>query len=328
MKRDGFTLIEFLVAMTIMLLLLLFTTKSFQRISHNVKSSTAASQTRGDNLSANELLRLDLEHAGTGIATYIDSTATINDIPPVFWDGSSLLIHSTLSNTNSATMGWATGSCSSGSFSLDIEQRDNDSQNSILIDKDSIYNEDITTTGCSGNNIYIVYPYANGATSCGSSSNQPCTQTEYRLSASQPIDSCAANTRNILRNDTPLFTCIADFAIRVDWDKDDDGTVEADETNLDPSKTTDIPAAETGSTLTVRNKLKTSTVYILAQIGKKDETYTYGGPSPSLGDGKISFSIDGEAVQFQTLFTTGDEIEEFKRYQWKVLKITAFAKGF
>ncbi|PIE72582.1 MAG: hypothetical protein CSA20_06995 [Deltaproteobacteria bacterium] len=337
MNNKGFTLIEFLVAMTVMLGLLTMASVSFQVLTSDVKVSTSANQTELDLINSRELLRLDIEHLGMGIANFIGSTSTDNNCPLVDWNisNSTLTIYSTLSNSVSSTIGWAVGACNaSGQFDYSNAVYSADSRYtpsptpppSILLTPEYVFDDAVTTTSCPDNGqVFIAFPWDNSPGSNGCSgflgSQQQCSATAYTVSVSQPTNVCDQQTRNLLRNSAPVFNCVADYQVLFDWDLDGNGTLASSEKNI--SRAAIVSGDSNGAfstTANVRQRLKSVRVYILQQQGKRDENYTSTRFLQS--NGNIVFTVDGVSITFKTQFATVAERQRFRHYRWKVITVT------
>lgn len=330
MNKNGFSLIELLVAMTIMLFLLMMTTYTFQRIVHRSKDSSAGISTRGDNVNSIELMRLDLEHAGYGIADYqVDGTD--NDIQPISWDSTNnhLNIASTMNNTNSATIGYAVAEYN-GSFNTLIDKFETSTLSTLWLDTD---NRIVDDSSSSVNKpildyLYIGYHYNYSPTGA----TQPYSPIRYRLSTTQPLNDCDSNTRNLIRavdgaiatGGSPVFNCVAGFTTEFAWDNNEDGDIADTVGGIKENHYTKALPSGDGSTIEIKSKLKYSMVYILSQVGKLDQTYTFSGYKSTSGK-NITFTVDDADITFTTEFNFNDpdELALFRNYHWKVIKVSA-----
>ncbi len=336
MNNRGFSLIELLISMVIMIFLLMMTTFTFQKVTQRSKSSSSGIISRGEHINALELIRLDLEHIGFGIAD-IKADGNDNNIQFINWDAAnnSLLMISTLKNSEPDTYGWVVANYDgpTSSYIPVSDRRKTTGQETLWIDTDGRY-VDTTSNPPKDGFIYIGYPYDNDFTPSGSPS-QPYNQVEYRLSASQTLEACNSNTLNLIRavdgsvstGGSPALNCIAGFAVEFAWDDNQDGDL--DDTILGDKEryyTGGLPTGD-GATIEIRDKLYYTTLYLLAQVGKQDRTYTYQGyKSPPTGN-QITFTVDGHDVQFTTNFDFSTQLDDFRTYHWRVIKITAPLQG-
>lgn len=304
-NNRGVTLIELLVTLVILGITLSAVYLTYNSILVDFKQQTKISETQMDKDLGLEILRLDLEHLGYGIATNTDNRS-------IEFDGNTLTIRSTINSTSQDTFGFALVDCTSGansSYRIDevVEKPGDDNATKIRdfvvlnMDnysfKESKLNFNIKTTNlytpCTDNNTYIMLPYNNTAVS--GCDGQFCNKISYKLSTTQTLGTCNPNTKNLLRSignsaGMPILNCVADFEARFQLDNNLDGIPEVTQSTLN------IPNSD-------MKKLKLVDVYLLVQDGQKDRKYT----SPN------AFSMDG--INFS--LPTGHE-----NYRWKILKIS------
>ncbi len=307
-NNKAFTLIELLVTMVIILVIgaaIYFTydilLKGFKGESKNIESEL-------ENVVGLELLRLDIEHAGYGLAKDLSNKAIeLNDT------NKEIVIRSTLNNTNKSTLGYVIFNCPDISTELDaalnVDNREDPSITQfVLTNIDGLFKGFLSiSANCPEKGYLIGFPVEfNGISpenGCGSTPPAPgeqfCNIIQYTLSSDQPLSTCNPNTYNLLRKaggnalsgsgGEPLISCVADFVVR---GKLEDGSIISDTTTLTASD--------------IRNKLKQVNIYILRHEGRKDPKYHYNGSSITI-DG-ITFDLSG--------------ISDYTHYRWKVLKIT------
>lgn len=304
-NNKGVTLVELLVTLVILGITLSAVYLTYNSVLVDFKQQTKLSETQIEKELGLEILRLDLEHLGYGIAanTYDKS---------IEFDGTTLIIRSTLNSTSQDTFGFALVNCTSGfnsSYRIDevVEKPGDDSTTKIrdfvVLDMRNYYfvenrlNFNIKTTNlytpCIDNSTYIMFPYSNTASS--GCYGQFCNKISYKLSAGQNLNTCNPNTKNLLRSvgnapGMPILNCVADFKMRFHLDNDLDGILESTQATLN------IPNSD-------MEKLKLVDLYLLVQDGQKDRKYK----SPN------SFSMDGINFSLPT---------DYENYRWKILKIS------
>lgn len=301
MKERGFTLVEMVIAMLIISIIMALSGNTFKRFLFGVRSESESAESNIDKLVGLEIMRLDLEHVGYGIAGDVTDA-------PIAWAESgtsptqirTLTLRSTLNNTNQSTLGWYLYNCTIGlplAGQLVSSQGGTSPANTIVlldIDNDWAANTTRSAGNCPATDIYTGYPYT--GTGCTASA-QNCTEVVYDLSTTQNLANCATGTKNLLRTvdagtGDPILNCVADFTVRFDLDTNADGIID--------SSTSILPGAAA-----IMSQVKNIDVYVLMQIGQKERDYTFSG----------SETLDGVAFD-----RTG--ITDFNQYRWKVLKLS------
>lgn len=304
--NKGVTLIELLITLVILGVTLSAVYLTYTSILTDFKRQTKLTETQIEKGLGLELLRLDLEHLGYGIASNTTDKA-------VEFDGTTLTVRSTINSTNQNTFGFAIVDCTAGNNStyrideiveISTDTNADKTRDFVVINLDNYsfvenkLNLNIKTTSlyapCTDNATFMIFPYDN-ATASGCTS-QFCNNITYKLSTTaQNLETCNPNTKNLLRavggsNGTPVLNCVADFKMRFHLDNNNDGIPETIQNTLSINNTN-------------MNTLKLIDAYIFIQEGQKDKNYT----SPS------SFSMDG--INFTP--PTG-----YENYRWKILKIS------
>jgi type IV pilus assembly protein PilW len=304
MNNKGFSLIEIMVAMAIMSMVLALTFPAFTNLLRASKAENASNEAHIDKITSLELIRMDLEHTNYGIAS---NTATT----PISWNsaGKTLQLHSTINNTAHSTIGWMLYDCTSGgtlakTSSTLIQDQRQDTGNTcfVLLDTNRDFVEINTTDGTcpGGNGIYTAFPLTRNKT------GTPCrtipyTSIEYKLSTgTNTLSDCAKGTKNLLRavdsgTGDPILNCVADFTTTFELDTDGDGAIDS------PSAASPPAAAAA-----VLAQVKNINMYILMQVGKKDE--------------KLNSSETLNAETGVTLSKAG--ITDPQKYRWKVVRIS------
>jgi len=128
----------------------------------------------------------------------------------------------------------------------------------------------------------------------------------------------------------PLVDCIGDMQVIYLLDMDEDGAAgtyaDADGTPSGDEKISDINVSTVDVVTTLndpellRLRLKEIQVYILAQMGKKDNAYRY--PDDSIVVGVASRGRTWTASEMAATFGA-----EWRNYRWKVYKITSIASN-
>jgi prepilin-type N-terminal cleavage/methylation domain-containing protein len=153
----------------------------------------------------------------------------------------------------------------------------------------------------------------------------PFNRADYFLADSNVPDRCAPGTA-VLRKSTvnhagggllslPLLDCAADIQVSYFLDIDEDGTI-GTRSNADGSTITNVDGGEGATVATVqatlddasllRERLKEVRVYVLAQEGQKDATFTYSSSTILVGDRS---------------FDLGGYITDWENYRWKLYRL-------
>lgn len=321
MNSKGFTLIEILITLVILTSIVALTIPIYTNTVRGISALSASEDTKLDNLLAMEMIRLDMQHVGTGIGInettppiiYDDTLATANRV---------LELHSTLVNTNQTTFGWALVNCTVGSAittatDLTVDQReDTTNTNLVLLDVDRNYiantngaNYNCPTAVESGEAVgtsvlYTAFPTAYTAASPASyCATGFCSRVQYSLSAAQPLETCAPGTLNLTRAvgaaaGTTLVNCVADFRVRFDLDANTDSRID----QLDAAEVGQTALPATASN--IMSQVKNIDMYLLVQVGQENRSLR---SAPNLTVDGIVFSLVG--------------ITNPTNYRWKILKI-------
>lgn len=311
MKERGFSLVELMLVMLLFSIIMIASGTTFQRILFGVKSESKSVESNQEKLLGAELIRLDLEHTGFGIA---------RDTPdlPIVWNESGaspaqvrqLTLRSTLNNSNQATIGWHVINCTTGSLisAQRVAWGGNVGQNTIVLldeNENFLANTTLNPGTCPSSGLYTAYPYDNTVVDGCAASGQFCNQVVYSLGGATPA-SCAPNTRNLIRTvggggGDPVINCVADMKVLFDLDTDLDGLVDIAGINVLP-----------GGTSAIIDQVKNIDVYVLFQIGQREQNFTFSADT-TLG-GEIAFDTAG--------------IANFTDYRWKVIKLSGRPMGW
>ena len=307
-RQAGFTIVELLVTMVLISAVMALSFYAYNRFVSKVRSGATAVEAGLDRAVGLELLRLDIEHAGFGIASdepcapvrWTDTSDACDNVT-----GESLILRSTINSSQPDTFGWVTVSCASGDDWTDhivMDARRNTSVSDIVfIDYRGrwAFTKDASDLSCPRDGLYTGYPVdtsiSNGCTT------GVCARLIYALSQTQDLERCEPHTRNLLRkvgggSGSPVLNCVADWTVRFALDTDEDGVVDIpsdDGTNL-PSSPADL-----------RAELKGISVYVLVQEGMYDSSYTFSGNT----------TVDGVTLTFPAGCT------ECNHYHWRVIKL-------
>lgn len=158
----------------------------------------------------------------------------------------------------------------------------------------------------------------------------PFNRADYFIQATSPVlPTCAPHTGTLYKavanqdatastkfTKIPLLDCVADMQVVYGLDTAGAGLIN--------SHTTVSPGTPTGTTAQdIRDQLREIRVYILAQEGKKDASYTY--PSETITVGE---SFDGGTTISGRVFNLKNLIgPEWKRYRWKLYTIVVRPKN-
>lgn len=160
--------------------------------------------------------------------------------------------------------------------------------------------------------IYGVAPVTAGEASL----RMPFNRADYyiaRPSSNMP-PSCAPNTGILykatvnhgdgLLTEMPLFDCVADMQVVFGRDTNSDGVVDNATNNI-----SGLTAAQ------IRAQIKEVAIYILAQEGQRDTSYTHSSSSVTVGDTDASSLYFGWGSTFNLSSTIGTG---WQNYRWKV----------
>ncbi len=316
----GFSIIELLVSIFITVLILGLAYVLYNSFFKHYKTSSSSLVSQMEDIIGYNIIRLDLEHVGYGIAS--DETT-----PIIKWNSSSkeLVLHSTLNVSRKETEGYLIASCSGGSLTIDLDARgDSSAKNATVIrgnDK-TCFATNATISGgsisvspsCSQYNRYVAFPlpdsFSNKCNKC------QCLGITYKLISSNLPKFCAPNTNKLQRvvgdgKGTPIINCVSDFKPVFALDTNGDG------------KPDELKEVLPSSNADIRNQLKQINLYILVQEGQKDSSFTYKQVAPCSSGG-------GMCVVYNDIDPDGNDYpvelklpSDYKHYRWRVIKISA-----
>ena len=320
----GFSIIELLVSIFITVLVLGIAYILYNSFFKHYKSSSSSLVSQIEDIIGYNIIRLDLEHVGYGIASN-------ETVPIISWSSASkeLTLHSTLNVSNKQTEGYLIASCSSNQLTIDLDARASSSAKNVVVLRGNnktcfVPLGTVETSGgvntisgvssCSINNRYIAFPlpdtFTNKCNVC------QCLEITYKLSSSSVPNYCAPGSKKLLRkigdgNGTPIINCVADFKATFALDTDGDRKPDKLDSSL-PSTNAEI-----------RNQLKQINLYLLVQEGQKDTGFTYNQATTCSSD-------SGNCVIFTDKDPNGNDYpvelklpSDFQHYRWRVIKISA-----
>lgn len=298
MNRSGYSIVEVVIALLIMSIVSVLSYPLLLDLLSASKIETTTAEAHLDKIVNLELLRLDLEHTGFGIA---------KDEPvlPMAWDATEkkLTLYSSMNNTNQKTIGWVIYDCTASaplSTSMVLDKRQDSSHTAlVLLNSEKRFALRGTTAGyCPEDKIYTGFPYNNSSNHCDLGG---CTGIQYRLSSSSVPSNCSKGTKNLIRvpgaGGSPILNCVADYTVTFDVDLDGNNRLSAGEIGR-----TDLP----GTTTEILEQVKQINFYILLQTSRRDKTLK----------SKKSYTIDNITLSNSSVTNPSD-------YRWKIQKISA-----
>lgn len=330
-KKNGFSLIELLIVMTLVVIVLTMNTDTFGVIFRQSRQQTQAVGAQMDRIVGLEILRTDLEHSGYGLpwafqnantvvyseadvsssgSGYNDCSGTAPCNPPRglvsgdnvgFNNSDRLVIKSPIVGTSEASQRWyvvggGSGTWGSNDRVIAIQPRSVGGAGKELV-VDGTNSFFTTYSGVAG--------FApTGAVVYGVSPNKdlrmPFNRADYYIGGSQ-ASGCADGTRVLYKatvnhedggmKEMPLIDCVADMQVIYRLDS---GTPETDISGLNAQQ--------------IRERVKEVRVYILSHEGQSDRAFRYSQNIITLGE-------FGKEKMFNLPSTIGPGWEN---YRWKV----------
>jgi len=301
--RKGFTLIELLVSMAIFAILIAGVYYTYISLYSDYKHQTVNVESEIENLLGQNIVRLDIEHAGMGVP----DNSSIN---PIEWDNAAnhLKIVSSINSTDQTSLKWALIDCDNGTWSKLSGDDLSDPVTFINVFTLAEDNGSTTWGTCPGNFVYTAYPSrTNIAIKLSNDTNGTSGYTGA-------LKICNDGTYNLLRgvggnaskNDNKgshIIDCVADFKVTFDYDEDGGGTLDVDEYDLSKS----VPNPD---------KIRAVNVYLLVQEGKYDRNLNF------------TNNVVGGSYVLQNVNPDGDDITlslpaGYEHYKWNpiVMKV-------
>lgn len=331
--RRGATLVELLITIVISLVVLSAVYLTYIKLFKGFKTGTVSQITELQKAAGSEIVRLDVEHAGFGIA-YMDK----DHYRPIEWSSANrtLTIRSTLNLTSQPTVGWALVNCNSGTGTISHSEILSGSKPYVVfltLDKKFVANSNSKFVPDSAGNIacpsyngyLLVFPYSDNATGTGCcvednsttacSTYQECNKITYRLSKTQNLSYCNPSTKNLLRavgksNGTPIINCVNDFNVRFTFDINNDGQIEPNERDANIGNLSVYSAEDIGK------RLKEVHIFALHQVGKYNPDYKF-----------TNYKMVNGTAYVEVPLENGDTLNlklpnKFKHYKWEVLNMS------
>jgi len=330
MNKRGFTLVELIVTLFIITVVMGAVYFTYIKLLKGFKNESSKIETQIEKLVGIELIRLDLEHIGYGIAK--DETSLI-----INWDlnNKTLTLRSTINNTRQETLGWFYIDCTGLAgcnvnisslpekgqsyyvYYIDAIDKMSRGKGTVNVDQYGAFSFGGTPTGGSGK--YIGFPitekvYDNTANGCNVGY---CNIVQYALSNINLPNYCNVNTYNLLRRvgteaingngGNPLFNCVADYTVTFDLDTDGNGGVDQYGYSL-PAVDKNGDGIDNDE---IRTQLKRINFYILIQEGIRNPKHNFSNVR-SCGANTCINGIDVDLVL----------PDNYQPYSWKVLKIS------
>jgi type IV pilus assembly protein PilW len=303
--RRGLSLVELLVTIVITLILISAIYLSYLTLFKTSQRETVSSEAQIEKAVALEIMRLDIEHAGYGIAT------NSKDLP-IEWNGTMLTIRSVYNVANEKTNKWGVVKCdSSGNYHIITAEPEDFTNSDYVVALEPIggstkyvFNgkfKDLCSS-VTANRYYLLFSYDGNVTN--GCSDQFCNKISYYLKESTAIPNyCLTNSTLIRQSNgrkTPLVYCVYGFTVRFDWGN---GTVEENKAMLLTNSTT--------SASEIRENLKLVRVYLLTQEGGYDPNY--------LSPENFTVEVDGKSVSFSL---PGNPNSKLRHCRWKVITLS------
>lgn len=162
----------------------------------------------------------------------------------------------------------------------------------------------------------------------------PFNRADYYISRPEDISSTCAPGTGVLYKSAitqerwhalyPILDCVADMQVLLYWDTNGDGIIDYRGDDLAVDDKAEIVEAVASNAAEFREKLKEVRVYILAQQGRKDLSYSYPVTDPdkavAVGDGVLGRFWN--ATQMTATFGA-----DWRNYHWKLYTIVVQPKN-
>lgn len=214
-KSKGFTIVELLVVLAIISIISLAILSLFQFVLRSFDKEYKKLVSQLEFTSALELLRVDLNHAGYGIAK--DLGINVLD-----WDllNKILVIRSSINITNRKTRGWLFIDCRNDIFNVKVDDREEKLSDQDLVFTDT--NRNFVANGKYGNcpdtSIMIAFPLDTNYTLCN---GQYCYEIKYKFIDSKD-NSCGPGNYSLVRsvndsNGEIIINCVRNPQVYIDY---------------------------------------------------------------------------------------------------------------
>lgn len=350
--HNGFSLIELLVATAILAIVIMMTSDIFTIVVAQSGQQTKVASTGMDSVIGLRLLRYDIEHAGYGLPERFQNTiayseaastpaSTYNDSPAAVprgiitgnntgFNGSDyLVIKSTAAGTTETAQKWdyitqgaqPTGKLTSTNRVIVLKPKSDEiSQNELIMNGSAFFTQYSSSSFPSAFSptrtaeTFIIY-----GVDPDTDLRMPFNRTDYYISrvAGDTSPSCAPNTGVLYKatvnhddgqlDTMPVMDCVADMQVIFRRDTNADGVADASTNNL-----SSLTAQQ------IRETVQEVRVYILAQEGQRDKSYTHSPAAVSVGE----FGL-GSTFNLATTIGTG-----WQNYRWKVYTLVIRTKQY
>jgi len=300
MNKKGLTLIELLIVIFLLAIILSAVYITYTTLLKDYRKETKNIETEIEKMVGLDILRLDITHAGYGISDN-ETSKVIECINCEDPDNIFFIIRSTFNVTNNDTQHWIFVDADDNKT---IGTPDNNIKYVYIDINKKLLKDSALWTNKPNSGKYIAYPVQDNAIGC---SNQTCTKITYKLSTTNLPETCNPNTFKLLRavnngNGDPILDCVADFKLRFDYDKNNDGEINSNEELLS------FDNISSDNSTAFRNKLKRVRIFILLQDGGYDRDFTFQG-----ADSNNKITVDGVKLQLPNNYT---------HYRWKTVVYT------
>ncbi|TFH33431.1 MAG: prepilin-type N-terminal cleavage/methylation domain-containing protein [Deltaproteobacteria bacterium] len=354
-RNAAFSLLELMIAMAIVMVVLYAAINFFIISVRQYKVQTKITETNLEGILGLELFRQDLESLGFGLpwnnlVAYTERTGvhadivaltdspnapravlSVNDPAFTFNNSDYLVIKSarvgmkeaagkwtTLTQAN-VKRTWSQENLANTDYVIVLALGTTDANRRSLVTSgtfDTQYNNTAGFVPVEPYSANIVY----GIDDVGTGLVRPFNRAEYYIDSTPPVPShCATNTgvlvKAVVEHDAngttpmllPLLDCVADLQVVYGLDADADPA-----TPLVWSNNISLLAADA-----IRAQLQEVRVHILAQVGQRDNSYTYPYDNVTVGS-----EGGGRSFDFTTSGITG-----FRNYRWRVYNIAVKPKN-
>lgn len=347
-RNEGFTLIELLITMSIFIVIVSAIVMSFLGLLGQYKQQSKMAETNIEGIIGLDILRRDIEHAGyglpwNGLITYTESTY-LTDAPTgppkavvsvngatTTTNGSDILVIKSLNVSGNDTSQkwtplkdaspyintWTTSGVSENLADADKVIVISPGGGSVpstlrMLQTNGGASFSTTLSTVKSNSVWrpidasatwVVYGLAPSTVT----PERPFNRADYFISTPADIPRrCATNTGVLYKavlnhgggyQSLPLLDCVADMQVIFELDTNGDGIIETESNDI-----SGLTAQQ------IRDQVKEVRVYILAQEGQIDSSYTHSNPTVIVGQG----STLGRTFNLSTI------IPNYQHYHWKV----------
>lgn len=305
MKYKGYSLIELIVTMSIMLIVLSAVYLTYISMLKGYKKESSIGSKIIEEQIGLEILRKDIALAGLGLSY---NTTPINISGS--GDNITLTLYSTQSPSSDITQGYVMlkfDNTTNSWLSILDRRVDTTNNNLIVLDgyrkfwvKGTLSSGSIPQTSIYPNNNHIAFGYPI------KSLTEDYETIKYKIDGNPP-KRCNPSTKNLIRGNIPVLNCVKGLKVYLGTDTDNDGSIDSYYDNMS--------VAALDNVTKIYNNLQTISVFILTHDGARDNNFNFGNNSITFVDNEI-----GENVVFSLSGVT-----DYQKYRWKVLKVSGRA---